>query len=223
MMPPTIKRPNQPAGFHRSRPGRRMLSLVLWLLIAVLTAAGATAERTFLWNEANALMVSADSLEDYRQAARAYQQLALTGGGNGVLFYNLGTALLRAERYPEAFDALARAERYLGRQPDIRQNMKISLARLQQVQNGDWPWPRIVFFWHFDLAAATRTAIALAAWTLFWLALAWRQLGMRRGLNALLFIMLLTLMAFGSSAISSGYQELTAKPYVLDAQPAAGP
>ena len=201
---------------------RQSLCRILAILLAFASSAWAldVSERTFIWNEANALMGSAVTPEDYRQAARAYQKLTETGVRNGPLFYNLGTALLQAGRYDDALDALARAERYLGRQPDIRQNMKIAMARKQKTPSVEWPWYRVLLFWHFDLPGAVRAAIAVAAFTLFWLALTLRRLALRRGMSALAVMALLIIVTFGSSAITTWHQELTAKHYVLDLPPA---
>ena len=43
---------------------------------------------------------------------------------NGVLFYDLGTALLKAGQADEAFEVLLRAERYLGYNPDVKRNLR---------------------------------------------------------------------------------------------------
>ena len=49
-----------------------------------------------LWNEANAALANAVKPADYLRAARSYQALVDSGVRNGPLFYNLGTALLKA-------------------------------------------------------------------------------------------------------------------------------
>ena len=173
-------------------------------------------ERTFIWNEANAIMNSAATPDDYLRAAQAYQKLTDAGVRNGPLFYNLGTALLQAGRYADALDALARAERYLGRQPDILRNMKIAMARRQKVNSVEWPWYRILLFWHFALSGAVRATITMTAFTLFWLALILRRVGVRRGMNSIAVLALLVVVVFGSSLATTWHQELTAKRYVLD-------
>ena len=166
------------------------------------------AERSFIWNEGQALMTTASKPDDYRRAAQAYKQLIDAGVRNGPLFYNLGTALLQAGQYERSLDALTRAERYLGHQPDIRRNMSIALARKQKTPGVEWPWYRILLFWHFNLSSATRIIIAVSAFTLFWLALTLRRLGFQRGTNALAVLAFLTFIAFGSSAATSAHQEL---------------
>ncbi len=177
------------------------------------------AERAFTWNEGQALMAAAAGSNDYRRAAQTYQKLVDAGVRNGPLFYNLGTARLQAGQDDRALEALARAELYLGRQPDIRRNMRIAMARKQKTPGVAWPWQRSLLFWHFNLASATRCAIAVAAWNLFWLVLTLRRLGWRRGTGALAILAFLAFVAFGSSAATSAHQELTARgpPPVLPA------
>ncbi|MBU4201341.1 MAG: hypothetical protein KKG09_07350 [Verrucomicrobia bacterium] len=210
------------------QPVKRICSLcpaclrdAIWIFF-LLIAPGTTclaldiSERTFIWNEANAIMESASIPDDFRRAAQTYQKLVDAGVRNGPLFYNLGTALLQAGRYDNALDALARAERYLGRQPDILQNMSIAMARKQKTPNVEWPWYRILLFWHFNLSGSTRTVIAVSAFTLFWLALTLSRLGLRRGMNVVVILSLLTIVAFGSSMATTWHQEKTARRYILD-------
>lgn len=193
------------------------ISLVLFILfMATLPARSMDAsEGSFIWNEANALMGSATAVEDYWRAAQTYQKLVDAGIHNGPLFYNLGTALLKAERYAEALDALARAERYLGYQADIAHNMKIALGGKQKTLGVEWPWYRTLLFWHFTLSSSMRLAIATMCFTLFWLALALRRLGLERGINTVIILALLACFAFGSSAATTWYQENTARRYIL--------
>jgi len=201
-------------------------NLVLFLILLLASASAALAldssERIFTWNEANAIMAAAKVPGDFRNAARVYQKLVDSGVRNGPLFFNLGTALLQAGQYDNALDALARAERYLGAQPDIRRNMGIALARKQKTPAAAWPWYRILLFWHFSLAGPTRAAVAILAFTLFWLSLILTRLGLRHGMNALAVVSLLACIAFGSSVATTVHQELTARRYVLDIPSAAG-
>ncbi len=196
----------------------RALLLFFAILLASAFSAPAldSSELSFTWNEANAIMAAAKAPEDFLDAARVYQKLVDAGVRNGPLFYNLGTALLQAGRYDNALDALARAERYLGAQPDIRRNMGIALARKQKTPAAAWPWYRILLFWHFMLAGATRAMITVLAFTLFWLSLTLLRLGPRRGMNTLAILSILACIAFGSSVVTTVYQELTARRYTLD-------
>jgi len=196
----------------------RHLVCIFALLLASASSAPAldSSERAFTWNEANSIMAAAKVPDDFRHAAQVYQKLVDAGVRNGPLFFNLGTALLQAGQYDNALDALARAERYLGAQPDIRRNMGIALARKQKTPAAAWPWYRILLFWHFTIAGPTRAAVAVLAFTLFWLSLSLTRLGLRRGMNALAVLALLACIAFGSSVATTAHQELTAKRYALD-------
>jgi tetratricopeptide (TPR) repeat protein len=195
----------------------KILSLLLLFASAPAGLALDASERNFIWNEANALMAAAKVPEDYRHAAQTYQKLVDAGARNGPLFFNLGTALLQAGQYDAALDALARAERYLGAQPDIRRNMSIALARKQKTHGVNWPWYRLLLFWHFNLKGAVRLAVAVISFALFWLALTLPHLGLRRGMQTLAILTGLVCIAFGSSATTTAYQEMTAKRYLLNA------
>lgn len=203
---------------------RRLGRIVVFLLASASAALALdSSERAFTWNEANAVMAAAKVPDDFRHAARLYQALADAGVRNGPLFFNLGTALLQAGQYDNALDALARAERYLGAQPDIRQNMGIALARKQKMPAAAWPWHRVLLFWHFSIASPARAAIAVLAFALFWLALILSRLGLRRGMQALAALALAVFVVFGTSATTTAHQELTAKRYALDITPAQPP
>jgi len=171
-------------------------------------------ERTFIWNEAQAGMAAARTPDAYLRAAQTYQKLVDDGVRNGPLFYNLGTALLQAGQIDPAIDALQRAERFLGTQGDIRQNLKIAMARKANNETAEWPWYRLVLFWHFYLPAATRMMVAAIAFFIFWAALTLRLAGIQRsGVNALLILAAITMILFGSSVAISWHQEATASGY----------
>ncbi len=197
---------------------RRLLFFFACLAASVSTAPALDAsERAFTWNEANALMAAAQCPDDYRAAARVYQKLLDAGVRNGPLFFNLGTALLQAGQDDFAYDALVRAERYLGARPDLRRNLEIALARKQKASAGAWPWHRVLLFWHFAIAGPARATVAVLAFALFWLALTLARLGWRRGMSTLAVLALVVFTVFGTSAATSAHQEWTAKRYVLDA------
>jgi len=200
-------------------------------------------ERLFIWNEANAVMQNAKKPPDYLRAALVYQRLIDDGVRNGQLFYNIGTALLLAERYELSADAFERAERYLGRQADIDQNLKIAFAKNTKSSTAILPWYRLAAFWHFYLSCPQRTFIASGAFLVFWLALAmkyalsprrslWRspgrfttglallRLGVKRMTNALALGSLIVFVIFASSAAASWQMENSEKRYNLNIQPA---
>ena len=204
--------------------GRRG-SIIAWVLYLLLASeipcfAIEASESQFLWNEANSIMASARTPEDYLIAAQAYQNLMDRGIRNGPLCYNLGTALLNAGRYDSAIDAFSRAERYLGSYPDIRRNMKIALARKAKLQGKEiaLPWYRFLLFWHFRLSGPTRMAIAVAAFSAFWLALTLKLLGLRKWIKALLILSFLIFVVFGSSVATSWQQETNAKRFSYENQ-----
>jgi len=178
----------------------------------------------FLWESANASMAAAQKPADFLKAARSYNRLVAAGVRNGPLFANLGTALLLASDGPNAIAALQRAERYSGSTPDIRTNLRLALALRAGQPDADLPWERVVFFWHFDQPVRTRTTLALACWSLFWLGILLRFLVQPQpedvtslaahpssrirtlGGSCVLFGLMLTII-FGASATFSWLQE----------------
>jgi hypothetical protein len=181
--------------------------LTILFFCALTAAADGPTERLFMWNEANARMCAAQTREDFAAAAAAYRRLAAAGARNDVLFYNLGTALLKAERYGEAAMALLRAERYGGTTPDIERNLEIALAAGRKDGTAALPWYRPLLFWHYSLAAEVRAGIAALAFSGIWLALALRVMGFRRAAGPLLTLSVTLLILFGSSALTSVHEE----------------
>ena len=116
----------------------KVRSLCPWFCAMLLLAASAIpvraqsdatdAERQFLWQEANAAAARANTPEDYLRVAAKYQQLGDMGARNGTLFYNMGTVLLGAGQYEQAWQALLRAERYLGNTGDLQQNLALEFS-----------------------------------------------------------------------------------------------
>lgn len=180
-------------------------------------------ERLFIWNEANAVMQNAKTPPDYLRAASIYQRLVDDGVRNGPLFYNIGTALLLAERYELAFNAFERAERYLGRQTDIDQNLKIALAKKTKSTTAVLPWYRLAAFWHFYLSCPQRIYIASGAFLVFWLALCLRRTGVKRITNAIALFSLVVFVVFASSAAASWQMENSSRRYNLNIQPLPAP
>lgn len=164
---------------------------------------GIAAERRFLWNEANALAARASTPAGYEAAVERYRDLARLGVRNGPLFYNMGTLLLQAGRKQEAFEALARAECYMGYDPDLRHNMALALAVDGDERSASVPWNRLVFAWHFGLPLSLRLLVAAGAFSGLWLAAALRLAGWRRGLQLAVVALVVALALFGSSAAVS--------------------
>ncbi len=187
------------------------------------TLAQTDAEERFMWESANTRLGTARSPSDYIDAARHYQEMIDRGIRNGPVFYNQGVALLLAKRHADAALAFLRAERYIGRAPDISANLRIALARQTGTRLPVEPWQRVLLFWHYGLPCAWRALIGAVGFSLFWLALAARLLGRPRiaryGLSASLALIVL----FGSSAVTSLYQESRPNRPLLEAPPPAQP
>ena len=215
-----------------SRPQIRPAAAAHWCRIAVLALLAAavparaqdSAERSFLWSEANARLAGARTPAEFLAAAGTYQSLADLGVRNGTLFYNMGVALLNAERYDDAIQAFLRAERYEGSAPDITVNMRIARAKLAKAKSVPDSWYRMPLFWHYGLPCSTRATIAAAAFSLFWLALTLRFFGLDRLGRPLAVATFAAFVLFGSSAITSIHQEATApRPTLAVPTPAPSP
>jgi len=167
------------------------------------------AERRFIWAEANAKMAAARTPQEFAAAADTYRRLESLGVRNGPLFYNLGTALLKAGKYEEAEAALLRAERYLGTTEDIERNLLLALQKGQAGVTARLPWYRPLLFWHYGLGMTVRVRIAAGAFSVFWFALLLRRmnLGERALVNTLSALAVLVVILFSSSVASSVYQE----------------
>ena len=207
-------------------PARFFIKLLLMAGIICWAGAPASAldasERAFIWNEAQACLAAAQTPDDFLHAARTYQKLVDDGVHNGALFFNLGTALLQAGQVDQAIDAFQRAERFLGARDDIRRNLAIAMARKADNETAEWPWYRLVLFWHFYLPAATRMIVATSAFLIFWVVLTLRMFGINRsGMNTILILAALTMILFGSSVAVTWQQEATAGGYQLIPAPTA--
>lgn len=197
---------------------------ILFMLVVTNSFALDALERVFVWNEANAIMQNAKTPVDYLQAARIYQRLVDDGVRNGPLFYNMGMALLAADRYEQALNAFERAECYLGWQPDIERNMKIAAAKKSKSRTVDLPWYRLAAFWHYYLSCPQRTYIASFAFLAFWLAIILQRIGLKKATNALAGISLVVFIVFATSVAASWQMENSAARYNLDGiQPALMP
>ena len=178
------------------------------------TVAGAAAlidvEATFVWNEAHTRMVSARTEEDFLRAAEKYAELVRMGARSGPLFYNMGTALLLAGQHEEAYDALLRAERYLGTTFEVRRNMLLAIAGIEDTDGPALPWYRVPLFWHFRLPMSLRWMLAAVFFNLVWIALGLRAAGLRRPATPLLWSAAILFALFASSAATSQHAETVA-------------
>ena len=180
---------------------------LLFLLLPAWSFADDAAERQFVWNEANSIMASAEAPEEFLVAAQTYQKLIEIGVQNGPLFYNLGTAMLMAERYDEALNALLRAERYMGSNWDIRRNMLMAKAGKKENQTVSLAWYRLPLFWHYGLSCTSRLNIIVCAFAVFWIGMLFRIWGGYRFFVRIMVVSLTVLILFGSSVATSIHQE----------------
>ncbi len=139
----------------------------LCLLPAVTPGADETI-RSFLWEQANAQAMTASKPGEYLTVASTYNRLALDGVSNGLLFVNLGNALVMGGDGPNAAAAFNRAERYIGATPETRQGLASALTLQTGRRQSDLPWSRTAFFWHYTFSCPVRTVAALVGWTVFW-------------------------------------------------------
>lgn len=167
-------------------------------------------EQMFIWNEANSHMFTAHKPDDFIRAADAYNKLIKYGVRNAPLFYNLGTALLKAGHYTEATSALRRAELYSGTNWEIKRNLLIANSSGNTHELIPLPWYRHPLFWHFGLGISTRITITVCSFALIWACLIFKTIGASLFSRTLIIPAMTILILFGSSTLTSIHQELTA-------------
>lgn len=177
------------------------------LLCGTVARCDDTGARRFVWDQANARMSTARMPGDFLEAAAIYRRLIDMGARSGHVFYNHGTALLKAGRHGEALESLLRAERYLGNHPDVRRNMALAAKALEEEDTASLPWYRPILFWHYSIGAGQRLGITVVAFAALWLGFILRSIGARRLAARLLAVSLVVLVLFGSSAATSLHME----------------
>ncbi len=212
------------------QPSRLSSGIPMTALLLALSMASATSTRAqdtnreFLWNEANAAMLSASQPEEFLEAASIYQKLVDSGARNGDLFFNQGTALLLAGKHREAAMTLLRAERYEGARPDVRRNLSIAWGHAAGMKTPFTPWSRMVLFWHYSPACSTRATFAAGAFLCVWLLATLLLLGFRRIILPLFWIAILIFVLAGTSSLTTIIQENRApRPVSLRALPPVEP
>jgi tetratricopeptide (TPR) repeat protein len=88
------------------------------------------ARRTAFQDESFSIAVGLQDDGKHAEAARLYETLLADGMVAAGLYYNLGIAYARLERYGDAFDATLQAALFDPRNADIRANLAV-LARIQ--------------------------------------------------------------------------------------------
>lgn len=197
-----------------------LLAALVFASAAFVHAVGpsASTEQRFLWNQANAQMATAQTPAHFMAAAATYQRLVASGARNGPLFYNLGTAQLRAGQYDQAVGALLRAERYTGSNPEITQNLLIALARDDKGAKVAMPWYRFPLFWHYGLSAELRAAMAAGAFAIACILLALWRLGSHTA-RQIMFVAWVVFALFASSVTTTFHQESRADRLRLQEPP----
>ncbi len=184
--------------------------------------AGNARERQFIWNEANAMVLSARTADDFSQAAAAYRKLVDSGVVNGPLFHNLGTSLLQAGQHEQALSVFLRAERYSGSTWDTRRNIVLAMAGDADEKTYALPWHRYPLFWHYGMPCSVRISVAVLAFASFWIALSMLILGLRRPANMLMILSVALCLIFAYSATTSYHNEANALPILIEGgQPGA--
>ncbi len=185
-----------------------MIAVILPIMLAAGAAsANVSVQRRFAWDDANARASSARTQQGFLDAAAKYRQLIDAGVRNGVVFYNLGVALLNAEQHDQAISALTRSERYMGTTPEIKRNLRIAIAKKRNERSASLPINRVPFFWHYGLSLSTRIAISAVAFLMAWVALTLRRFGFRVITGRLLVVTAMVAVLFGFSVTTSLYQE----------------
>ena len=165
----------------------------------------APAEARFLWDRATSLTSAARTADEFAAAAEAYNDMIAAGHSGGALFYNQGTALLKSRRWEEARVAFRRAERHLGRDPDLLHNMRIASDELGAESGREGL--RMALYWHFALPAGTRRAVAATALCAVLAGLGLFVLGYGRPGRRLACVAAVVLALFGTSVAVTAYLE----------------
>lgn len=148
-----------------------LLSAQLGIAAEAQTQATADTTRDFLWEQANMQAASATTPADYTKALDTYQRLIREGTIQGKLFINQGNTAILSNDPQSALRAFARAERYLGLTPEIKQGMLAALSRQANHEQNELPWSHAAFFWHYAFPCETRAYAFFVGWSILWLGL----------------------------------------------------
>jgi tetratricopeptide (TPR) repeat protein len=129
---------------------------LLAFFAAVAGAAYASEPPLGLFNEANTLYAKGQ----YAQAASAYEALASSGEANAELYYNLGNAYYKTQRYGRAVLSMERAARLDPRDPDIRFNLGFLKTFVKEPGE---PFPEIILTSLNGLCTLNELAAACSA------------------------------------------------------------
>ncbi|MEQ8768722.1 MAG: hypothetical protein RL885_32745 [Planctomycetota bacterium] len=170
----------------------------LLLLILVGCAPSADLEIQRQFEDAQRAFDRAETPEDFRVAAAAYQDILDRGFVSGIVLYNQGNAFMRAGEPGRAVASYRRAQRYLPREARLQSNLDIAKGGEAEKPGG---LSSQLLFWQNRLSPHEKLWIAAALWIVtFTLALLaiWRR---RRSLVLPSWIALeLAVVLSGSSA-----------------------
>lgn len=184
------------------------LSLFVWL--NEVAASNGDVDRLFA--EAQAAFEQADALPAadasaktaaFRRAVGQYQGIVDQGVRSGVVYYNLGNALVQAGEPGQAVAAYLMAKRYLPHDPYVEANLRSVVGSVTKP-----PTPMIehVFFWQNWIGYSQKFRVATVLCVLTILAATALLFGRRRRIRQLT-LMLLVLAAVASlSAVYDWYR-----------------
>ncbi len=181
----------------------RAVLLLVFSGLCIAQADAASMEQRFMWDEANTTLSRARSPQEFSGAALLYRKMLTSRIANGPVLYNLGIAELNARHFDDALIAFQRAERYTGSSADLTRNMRLAVAAGDETRSSSLSWVRTPLFWHYALSGSVRMSIAVAAFSLCWVA--WILLSSGAPLigRPLLMLSILALAVFGSSGITT--------------------
>ena len=138
------------------------MKFLLVLLLSVATACAADFSAAF--EQANKLYEQGK----YDEAAAAYQAVLQQGAVSPIVFFNLGNAWFKAGQTGRAIAAYRQAEHLAPRDPNVRFNLQFARKKvtgsdgrvgdnwLRNLTLNEWTWIAIAAYWIFFLLLAIR-------------------------------------------------------------------
>ncbi len=138
---------------------RALAILAMWHGRAVFAEAPLTVSSTF--QQANERYRN----DKFDEAASAYRRILELGLENGVLYYNLGNALLKSGKKSEALWAYLKAKVFLPRDADVQANLEYVQSLLQPGVNASMRPSRLIRWLSFHQRFGTSE---LTGWSSLW-------------------------------------------------------
>ena len=173
-----------------------MMRRIPWLVILLIfgiTLPGAADEgvRRFL------AAVEAYQQGDYEAAAADFEDLVQSGVTNPKLYYNLGNVYLKQGDLGRAVLWYEKAAELMPHDPDLRFNLEYARSLTKDKSESDSSsLLRIIFFWRYQLSAATIVMAALVCNLLFWVLAGAYRLTRRSVLKSLALAVLVPTLIF---------------------------